>query len=222
MISTETETYQKIIESAEEIFAVKGYDGASIREITASAGVNLAAIHYHFGSKEKLLQVVLNRKLEWLNKRRLKALTALEKNSEFKPLKPSQILEAFFGTLLDMLDEKDYGGEMFLRLLARSSLEPGCLISSISHGQNNIVVEKFRDALYLALPNVPKSEIVWRFQFMVGATSYAISGDGLNKLFATAEVKESVSTSKKLLKQRLISFLLGGLRTPINSYQRQS
>ena len=84
------------------------------------------------------------------------------------------------------------------------------------------VVEKFRDALYLALPNVPKSEIVWRFQFMVGATSYAISGNGLNKLFATAEVKESLATSKRLLKQRLISFLLGGLRSPINFLQRQS
>ena len=222
MNTSEPETYQKIIESAEQIFAVKGYDGASIREITALAKVNLAAIHYHFGSKEKLLQIVLNRKLEWLNKRRLKALTDLEKNSKFKPLKPSQILEAFFGTLLDMFDEKDYGGEMFLRLLARSSLEPGCLISSISHGHNNVVVEKFRDALYLALPNVPKSEIVWRFQFMVGATSYAISGNGLNKLFATAEVTESLATSKRLLKQRLISFLLGGLRSPINSLQRQS
>ena len=68
MNTTETETYQKIIDSAEQIFAVKGYDGASIREITALAGVNLAAIHYHFGSKEQLLHIVLNRKLEWLNK----------------------------------------------------------------------------------------------------------------------------------------------------------
>ena len=60
---------------------------------------------------------------------RLIALKTLESKSKNKPLKPSQILEAFFGTLLDMLDEKNYGGEMFLRLLGRSTLEPNCLIS---------------------------------------------------------------------------------------------
>ena len=85
--------------------------------------------------KEKLLQKLLDRKLHWLNQQRLKALKTLEKKSKNKVLKPSQILEAFFGTLLDMLDEKDYGGEMFLRLLGRSSLEPNCLISSISNGK---------------------------------------------------------------------------------------
>ena len=204
------------MDCAEKIFAEKGYDKASVREITAAANVNLASIHYHFGSKENLLQELLNRKLEWLNQQRLIALNTL--GSKNKPLKPSQILEAFFGTLLDMLDEKNYGGEMFLRLLSRSTLEPNCLISSISSGKNNAVTEKFRDALFKALPNVPKNEIVWRFHFMVGATSYAISGSGLNKLFVTAEVSEEKSVSKKLHKKRLMSFLLGGLRSPMNSF----
>ena len=216
MYSKDRKTHEKLMNCAEKIFAEKGYDKASVREITAAANVNLASIHYHFGSKENLLQELLNRKLEWLNQQRLIALNTL--GSKNKPLKPSQILEAFFGTLLDMLDEKNYGGEMFLRLLSRSTLEPNCLISSISSGKNNAVTEKFRDALFKALPNVPKNEIVWRFHFMVGATSYAISGSGLNKLFVTAEVSEEKSVSKRLLKKRLMSFLLGGLRSPMNSF----
>ena len=218
MYSEDKKTYEKLMDCAEKIFAEKGYDKASVREITAAANVNLASIHYHFGSKENLLQELLNRKLEWLNQQRLIALNTLESKSKNKPLKASQILEAFFGTLLDMLDEKNYGGEMFLRLLGRSTLEPNCLISSISNGKNNAVTEKFRDALFKALPNVPKNEIVWRFHFMVGATSYAISGSGLNKLFITAEVSEDKSVSKRLLKKRLMSFLLGGLRSPMNSF----
>ena len=218
MYPKDKKTYEKLMDCAEKIFAEKGYDKASVREITAAANVNLASIHYHFGSKENLLQELLNRKLEWLNQQRLLALKDLESKSKNKPLKPSQILEAFFGTLLDMLDEKNYGGEMFLRLLGRSSLEPNCLISSISTGKSNAVTEKFRDALFKALPNVPKHEIVWRFHFMVGATSYAISGSGLNKLFVTAEVSEDKSVSKRLLKKRLMSFLLGGLRSPMNSF----
>ena len=214
----EKRTYQKLMDCAEKIFAEKGYDKASIREITATANVNLASVHYHFGSKQNLLQRLLDRKLEWLNQQRLMALKTLENKSKNKALKPSQILDAFFGTLLDMLDEKDYGGEMFLRLLGRSTLEPNCLISSISNGKSNAVTERFRDALFKALPNVPKNEIVWRFHFMVGATSYAISGSGLNKLFITAEVTEDESVSKRLLKKRLMSFLLGGLRSPMNSF----
>ncbi len=214
----EKKTCEKLMDCAEKIFAEKGYDKASIREITNAANVNLASVHYHFGSKEKLLQKLLDRKLHWLNHQRLNALKTLEKKSKSKALKPSQILEAFFGTLLDMLDEKDYGGEMFLRLLGRSSLEPNCIISSISNGKSNAVTQRFRDALFKALPNVPKNEIVWRFHFMVGATSYAISGNGLNKLFVTAEISEAESVSKRLLKKRLMSFLLGGLRSPINSF----
>ena len=102
MTLEEKRTYQKLMDCAEKIFAEKGYDKASIREITATANVNLASVHYHFGSKQNLLQRLLDRKLEWLNQQRLMALKTLENKSKNKALKPSQILDAFFGTLIDM------------------------------------------------------------------------------------------------------------------------
>ena len=94
MYSKDKKTYEKLMDCAEKIFAEKGYDKASVREITAAANVNLASIHYHFGSKENLLQELLNRKLEWLNQQRLLALKTLESKSKNKPLKaPKLILE---------------------------------------------------------------------------------------------------------------------------------
>ena len=105
MYSKDKKTYEKLMDCAEKIFAEKGYDKASVREITAAANVNLASIHYHFGSKENLLQELLNRKLEWLNQQRLIALKTLESKSKNKPLKPSQILEAFFGTFGSALNK---------------------------------------------------------------------------------------------------------------------
>ena len=85
MYSEDKKTYEKLMDCAEKIFAEKGYDKASVREITAAANVNLASIHYHFGSKENLLQELLNRKLEWLNQQRLIALKIWKVNQKTNP-----------------------------------------------------------------------------------------------------------------------------------------
>jgi AcrR family transcriptional regulator len=215
-ISQKSHTSQKILDEAEKLFATKGYDASSIRDITTNAGVNLAAIHYHFGSKEKLLEKLLKRKIKWLNEERLLALSLLEKKSSGKPLRPSDILDAFFGTLFDMFGDSKNGGDMFLRLLGRAALEQNSNLWSIVNLEDNNVMTKFKSALFTSLPDVPKIEIVWRFHFMIGATSHAISGTGISKIFDTAEIKpEKLSDSKCLLKKRLMPFLLAGLRAPL-------
>ena len=65
------DTKERILDSAEKLFADAGFDGTSLRGITAGAGVNLAAVHYYFGSKEALVQAVLARRLEPINRRRI-------------------------------------------------------------------------------------------------------------------------------------------------------
>jgi len=213
----QTETVKKILECAERLFATKGYDAASIRDITNEAGVNLASIHYHFGSKEKLLEELLKKKLDWLNQERLNALLRLESKADGAALRPSSILDAFFGTLLKMIDDKKNGGEMFLKLLGRSSLEPSNLIWSVATNQHTDVIKRYKIALCKSLPGVPESEIVWRFHFMLGATTFAISGNGLPALFSNTDIKmENTRISQKLLMNRLMAFLLGGLRAPLS------
>ena len=69
-----------------------------MRQITSAAGVNLAAVNYHFGSKEALVQAVLKRRLEGVNRERLRLLDELE--AAGGPRQPSQIVDAFFGFLL--------------------------------------------------------------------------------------------------------------------------
>ena len=46
------DTKQKILDAAEQLIAEQGYAATSLRQIIAEAGVNLASIHYHFGSKD--------------------------------------------------------------------------------------------------------------------------------------------------------------------------
>src|ERR1700749_3137399 len=68
-------TKQRILDSAEALFARHGFVGASLRQVPAAAKVNLAAVNYHFGSKENLINEVFRRRLDVLNSERQRRLT---------------------------------------------------------------------------------------------------------------------------------------------------
>src|SRR6267143_2165666 len=93
-VATKPDTKQRILDSAERLFAANGFEGTSLRNIIADAKVNLAAIHYHYHSKEALLEAVVLRRLEPLNRRRLEMLDSCEQVAGGKP-SVEAILEAF-------------------------------------------------------------------------------------------------------------------------------
>ncbi|HNC68478.1 MAG TPA: TetR family transcriptional regulator, partial [Thauera aminoaromatica] len=96
------DTRDRILDAAERLFVENGFDGTSMRMITGAANANLAAINYHFGGKDALVQEVFRRRLAALNARRLDELDRLEDEAAGAPLKPSRIVEAFFGTALEL------------------------------------------------------------------------------------------------------------------------
>jgi AcrR family transcriptional regulator len=209
-----TNTRQRILDSAEAVFMSLGYDGASMRQITRDADVNLAAVNYHFASKEGLFHAVIRRRLDGLNQERLRVLDELEAKADGAALKPSLIVDAFFGTLIRMANEHANGGAVFLRLIGRTLTEPGEFIRALLAEEFADVLQRYKQALFRALPDVPKEEIVWRFHFMLGATSYAIAGIDTLRLVADQQTNEPEDNLERLL-PRLMSFLLGGLRAPL-------
>ena len=81
------------------------------------------------------------------------------------------------------------------------------------------VMERYKAALFKALPDVPKAEIVWRFHFMLGATSYAIAGTDALRAVTDWQIEPSDSFDRTdRLVPRLMSFLLGGLRAPLPQF----
>jgi len=68
-------TVYQILNSAEELFAVKGFNATSMRAITDKANVNLAAVNYHFGSKDNLIFEVIKRGIQPINASRLQKVT---------------------------------------------------------------------------------------------------------------------------------------------------
>ena len=210
------DTRERILDVAERLFMEFGYDGTSMRQITGEVNVNLAAVNYHFGSKEALMQEVFRRRLDWLNEERMRVLDRLEAEAGGKPVKPSLIVDAFFGTLLRMAEDEGRGGMTFLRLIGRTLTEPSEFIRAFLAHEYKTVMDRYKEALFRALPDVPKAEIVWRFHFMLGATSYAIAGTDALRLVTDWQIEEEDSVDRlDRLVPRLMSFILGGLRAPL-------
>lgn len=216
----QSDTRERILDAAERLFMESGYEGTSMRMITGEAEVNLAAVNYHFGSKEALLREVFRRRLAWLNRERLRQLDDLESQAAGQPLKPSAILEAFFGTLLQMGSDESLGGMTFLRLLGRTLTEPADFIRTFFAGEYAEVIERYKRALFRALPEVPHEEIIWRFHLMLGAMSYAIAGTDALQVVTGCELDldNEGPDAAKLLAARVMPFLLGGLRAPLPQF----
>lgn len=205
-------TRERILDAAETLFVLHGLEATSMRMITGKAGVNLASVNYHFGGKEALIQEVFRRRLTWLNHERLRVLDELESDAKGAAVKPHLIVEAFFGVALRMAADTRHGGHTFMRLLGRTYSEPAEFVRNFLAEEYAAVVERFKAALIKALPDVPREEIFWRFHFMLGAMSYAISGTDALQLVTDCQLDEK---DPGALARRLMPFLIGGLRAPL-------
>ena len=128
------------------------------------------------------------------------------------PLKPGRIVEAFLGNELELAAYTEKGGCTFVRLLARTYNEPNAFVRQFLAEEYAEVMDRFLGALFRALPEVPRAEILWRFHFMIGAMAFAIAGlGGLSELIDDTPQDDDPAR----LLPRLMSFLLGGLRAPL-------
>ena len=143
-------TKERILDTAEGLFMVHGYEATSLRAITASAGVNLAAVNYHFGSKEELFQAVLTRRLDPMNQRRLDLLAALERGAHPRPVACDRILGALFIPALELARDRERGGTNFLRLLGRAYADPAPFIRRFLSEQYASMIKRFKAACRLS------------------------------------------------------------------------
>src|SRR3989442_15882092 len=116
------ETRTRILDAAEELFMLHGFEGTSMRQLTTQAGVNLAAVNYHFGSKDALIEAVFRRRLDPMNAARIAALEELE--SSGRALAPEAIIRAFLGESLRMIEDTKSGGRDFLPPPRRPHTQP--------------------------------------------------------------------------------------------------
>jgi AcrR family transcriptional regulator len=208
-----------ILDAAEQAFADLGYSGTSLRRIITSAGVNLAAVHYHFGSKEALLKAVLVRRLEPLNRERLELLDQIEAAAGDGPLPLEAVIEALVGPPLRLINDPSRGGEVFMRLLGRLLPEPDEPLQTLITSQFNEIVERFFAAFRRALPELPVNELFWRAHFGVGAMAHTLCSC---KMLKTMSGGLCDPTDTRTAIRELVLFMSAGMRAQSTSAKRKA
>ncbi|MDH3715417.1 MAG: TetR family transcriptional regulator [Gammaproteobacteria bacterium] len=208
-------TKQAILDAAEELFADYGFAATSLRAITAAAQVNLAAVNYHFGSKEALIDAVFARRVEPMNRARLEALHELQTAFVDAIVPLDRLIAAFVEPALALSHDRTLGGQRFVRLLGRSLTEPAGAVHDSLRGRYVEVSEQFKSAFARTLPELPAVELYWRMHFMVGLLAYLMAGVDIMRLIASSRM--SAHSEYDAVLPRLVSFIEAGMRAPVNA-----
>ncbi|NJD87192.1 MAG: TetR/AcrR family transcriptional regulator [Betaproteobacteria bacterium] len=212
------DTKSRILDAAELLFMEHGFEATSLRQLTAAAGVNLAAVNYHFGSKEELFQAVLTRRLDPMNQERIDLLARYEREAGSKPLTCEKILSAMLIPALRLSRDEKRGGKHFLRVLGRAYADPAPFIRNFLSAQYAEMIARFKEAFLKALPHLTKQELTWRLHFVMGALSYTLAGTDSLKLML--QVITNDQDNDELLLQRLAPFLAAGLKAPLGDAKK--
>jgi len=198
------DTKEQILNAAEKLFASLGFAGTSLRAVIREADVNLAAIHYHFGSKEELFSAVVRRVAQPIVEEQLQQLTILE-NSENLP-SVVEILTAFVTPPLQMLQQRSEKCRIHAQFMGRCRAEP--------HPVQKLAEQEFRNSqqrfLYIltkVLPHQSPTELKWKLDLVVAMLMHS-----LNQMEQSERLSEdnSVEDIDRLV-QRLVNFISYGI-----------
>ena len=203
--TTHFSTKDRILGAAEELFAQFGFSGTSLRQVTSRADVNIAAVNYHFGSKENLVNEVFRRRMDDMTAQRLRALKAAV---EQHPGELEPILAAFVEPALALAQDR-HGGGAFVRVLARAYAEKNESLRKFLSDHYGHVLRDFAKAIAACLPELSKEELYWRLDFLAGALTYAMADFGVIK--RPSGVSEA--THRERAARELIRFAAAGFKS---------
>ncbi len=204
------ETSLRILNAAEILFVEHGFSGTSMRQITGAAQVNIAAVNYYFGSKEGLFQAVFERRAEPFARLSLDKINQL--TSSKNNFTATEVAEAFMSAAMEMGSNPAHGGLIFVKLLARSYVEPNPVLKEKLPQRYGELTRRYLEALGQALPHLSSQEVSWRFHFMTSAMFNAFAGNNVMRLFMTQSLVNA--RDPQLVAQMLLPFIAAGLNSP--------
>ncbi len=205
-----------LLDAAERLFSQHGIEGTSVREIIKAAGVNLGAVNYHFGTKQRLALEVFARRLEPVNRKRIALLDVLEAQAGRRKLKLERIIDALIRPAVETMEDGTPACDDFMRLTSRCFQEPDPEVKSFVEQQFAEVVRRFDSAILRTLPWLPAGELFWRMQFLFGALHH-----GQEILLRFDQVPQPqldvspVKPDREGFIKRVVSFVTSGLAAPM-------
>jgi AcrR family transcriptional regulator len=205
--TTHFSTKDRILGAAEELFAQHGFSGTSLRQVTSRADVNIAAVNYHFGSKENLVNEVFRRRMDEMSAQRL---ARLKSATQQHPGELEPVLAAFVEPAL-ALSKDQHGGAAFIRVIARAYAEKNDSLRKFLSDQYGHVPREFAKAIATCVPQLSKEQLYWRLDFLSGALTYAMADFGMIKRPSGT----SEATHRERAARELIRFAAAGLNADI-------
>jgi AcrR family transcriptional regulator len=199
------QTKDRILDTAERMFAEQGFELTSLRALTAEANVNIAAVHYHFGSKERLFEAVLQRLVGPVNTERLTTLDALEARGT--PTLEG-LIDAFVGPPLRLGLNRSTTACL---LLGRCMSTPDEQIRVLVLRLFGTVLDRFIPAFARALPHLPQPEVLWRMFFMIGVMAQALSA-GRQLAYVSDGACRPDDAAESV--PRIVQFVAAGMQQP--------
>jgi AcrR family transcriptional regulator len=214
---SQTATRARILDVAEQMFAEHGVAETTIRMITEGAQVNVAAVNYHFGGKDKLVLAVIGRRMSSLEEAREARLDAVDVLAAREGRVPTvaELVEAMVGPLFEQALDGDSGWRHFIRLVSRLPWEPG--IEEFTPPPESLkVFARFDEALGRAAPHLVKDDAarLWRLGFMRGATQHALlmlTAIKMGRMPKDAPFAQAMSTDVDTIQRQLVTFIAAGL-----------
>lgn len=202
-------TRERLLAAAERLFAERGFSGVSLRLLTTEAGVNLASVGYHFGSKEGLIAAIFERRCQPMMDERRRRLAACAEGPDRPPLL-EQIVEAFVAPAISAATDPA-GGTTFTRLRAVLRHENNELAKKLIARNFDDTSRLFIDALHRCLPHLSREDVCWRFHFLLAALYYtSVDHERLRRLSdGRCDPTDMVTAVRELVR-----FVAAGFRAP--------
>jgi AcrR family transcriptional regulator len=204
----DSDAASRILQAASDLYAAKGLDRVSLRELTARAGVNLAAVSYHFGSKEGLAEAVFEDLSRRINGKRVADLDAYlaSLGGERPALDP--VLTIFIDPYLGAGSEQQ--GVLLARFIVQHRLAPSALTRKVIRAHFDPMAQRFIAALALACPGIATRDIAWRYMFMVSAMVLTLTDTTSDNRIARLSGGEADPSRTEDLRSALLDFLRSG------------
>lgn len=201
------QTRERILLAAEQLFAEHGFSGVSLRSIMAQAGVNTAAAHYHFRSKEGVLQSIFQKHATGMNAERNTLLDAWARKPGTSMAAVQRLVKAFVGPAIRLRDTP--GGQAFDKISALCSVDPNQAVREIVFQTFDAVGKRFSGLLRVACPHLGDAEYYWRLHCLFGSMMYVRAHNGrvdqLVQLGSTAQAPEFVL-------DQVVGFVAAGMK----------
>ncbi|MEU9605514.1 TetR family transcriptional regulator [Streptomyces sp. NPDC048057] len=195
------DTRERILDAAVRLFGERGYAATSLRAVTEAAGANIAAVNYHFGSKEGLLRAVVSRAMAPVNTEREQRLDRLLADGG-RP-RARDVVRIFTETGASLTSGHEGQGEV-ARFLGRVMFEPEPAVRRVFADEVSPVEGRCLTALGAALPALAPDEVAFRYRTLVGLLALHQTG-ALDDLSSPAAKEPATAAERATAVERLVT-----------------